>query len=570
LKKRTAWILVAAVAAVSLGAAAVGVLALLLRGGGGPGGGGSRYLALELAGDVPEAPAGSELETLLERRPASLRGIVESMERSAADPSVKGLLLKVDALPGAGWGKVQELRDAVLRFRRSGKPAYAHLEFCGNKEYYLATACDKVYALPTALVGVSGLLAEVTFLRRTLDKLGVEAQFEGVGKYKNAPNQYTEAGFTPPHREQMESLLDSLFEQYVAAIAEGRGKSEAEVRALVDGGPYDGPGAVAAGLVDELAYRDQVEQKLGGAQRLTPGRYLRRARGVFETRPRLGLVYAVGEIVPGDSVSGGAFGGDLAGSDTVSRALRAAREDGDVRAILFRVDSPGGFGPAADVIWREVALARQSKPVVVSMGDYAASGGYYIAMGGDGIVAQPGTITGSIGVFTGKFILKGLYDKLGLSKELLKRGRYADLYSEYRPWTADERRIIREQAEAFYEDFLERVAAGRGKPKDEVHALAQGRVWTGAQARERGLVDEIGGFEAAVKLAKKKAGIPAQADVALVLFPERKGLFEALMERQEEGVEAHLPSELGTLLRWARLLRDGTVVARLPFDLRIR
>jgi protease-4 len=570
LKKRTVWILVAAVAAVSLGAAAVGMVALALRGGGGPRGGGSRYLAVELEGDVPEAPPSSELETLLERRPASLRTIVESLERSAGDARVKGLILRVNALPGAGWGKVQELREAVQRFRRSGKPAYAHLEYCGNKEYYLATACTKVYALPTAIVGVSGLAAEVTFLRRTLDKLGVEAQFEGVGKYKNAPNQYTEAAFTPPHREQMESLLDSLFDQYVAAIAEGRGKSAGEVRAVVDEGPYDGPGAVEAGLVDELLYRDQVEEKLGRVDRVTPGRYLRRSRGFFDARPRMALVYAVGEIVPGDSVSGGALGGELAGSDTVAGALRAAREDGDVRAILFRVDSPGGFGPAADVIWREVAIARKTKPVVVSMGDYAASGGYYIAMGSDGIVAQPGTITGSIGVFSGKFILKGLYDKIGLTKEVLKRGRYADLFSEYRPWTAEERRRVREQAETFYDDFVSRVAAGRGKSREDVHALAQGRVWTGVQARERGLVDETGGFEAALTLAKKKAGIPVQSEVALVVFPERKGFFEALMERQEEGVETRLPPELGTLLRWARLLRDGSVVARLPFDLRIR
>jgi protease-4 len=569
-KKRTAWVLVAAVAAVSLGAAAVGLLALALRGGGRVGGTGNRYLVVRLSGDVPEAPPSSELETLLERRPPSLRTIVESMERSAGDASIKGLVLRVNALPGAGWGKVQELRDAVLRFRRSGKPAYAHLEFCSNKEYYLATACTKVYAVPTAIVDVSGLSVEVMFLRKTLDKLGVQAQFEGVGRYKNAPNQFTEAGFTPPHREQMSSLLDSLFAQYVAAIAEGRKKSVDEVRALLDRGPFDGQGAVEAELVDELLYRDQVEEKLGAADRITPGRYVKRARGLFDPRPRVALVYAVGEIVPGDSASGAALGGDLAGSDTVSGALRAAREDRDIRAIVFRVDSPGGFGPAADVIWREVALARKAKPVVVSMGDYAASGGYYIAMGSDGIVAQPGTITGSIGVFSGKFVLRGLYDKLGLTKEVLKRGRYADLFSEYRPWTPEERARIREQAEAFYDDFIARVAAGRGRSKEDVDRVAQGRVWTGTQAREHGLVDEVGGFEAAVGLAKKKAGIPASAEVALVVFPERKGFFEALMERQEEGVEARLPAELGTVLRWARLLRDGAVVARLPFDLRVR
>ena len=240
MKKRTAWVLVACVAALAIGAAAVGALALVLRGGSGGGArlGGQTYLTLDLTGEIPEDPP-SDIGNLFERRPPSLRTVVESLERAADDPKVSGVLVRVSSLPTSGWGQVQELRNAITRFRASGKPAYAHLEFCGNKEYYLATACTKVYAVPTALLDITGLETEVTFFRGTLDKLGVQAQFEGVGKYKNAPNQFTEKGFTEPHREQMEALLDSLYDEYVAGIAQSRGLGTEAVQALIDQGPYD-------------------------------------------------------------------------------------------------------------------------------------------------------------------------------------------------------------------------------------------------------------------------------------------------------------------------------------------
>ena len=570
MRRRTAWILAASVVAVSLGAAAVGALALLLRGRGPTGFGGKSYLFLRLEGAIPDQPPG-DLGLILQRRPPSLRTLVESLDRAARDPKVSAVVVRVSMLPDAGWGKVQELRDAVVRFRKSGKPAYAHLEFCGNKEYYLATACSKIYALPTAILDVSGLSAEVTFFREGLDKLGVEAQFEGVGKYKNAPNQFTESSFTEPHREQMEALVDSLFGQYLTGIAAGRAKTVEEVRALVDEGPYDAAEALKAGLVDELLYQDQWEARLNEADRVTPSRYVKAARGFsFDSRPKIALVYAVGEIVPGESESG-AFGGSVAGSDTVASAFRQAREDDAVKAVVFRVDSPGGFGPAADAIWRAVALARKSKPVVVSMGDYAASGGYYVSMASDVIVAEPGTLTGSIGVFSGKFNLRGLYDKLGISKEIVARGRNASLYSEYRPWSPEERAKVRGMNVAFYEAFVKKAAEGRKTSYEQVDAVAQGRVWTGADALDRGLVDRLGGLDAAVAAAKEKAGIARDREVNLVVLPERKGLFETFLERQEDDVTSTaLPSDLRLLLRFVRVLGDGAPMTRLPFDLKIR
>jgi len=570
MKKRTAWFLVAGVAALAIGAAGVGVLALMLRGGGGGVASGS-YLYLDLDGAVPDQPPSSDLGNLFERRPPSLRALVDGLDRAAGDARVSAVVLRVGSLPDAGWATVQELRDGVARFRRSGKPAYAFVETCGNKEYYLATACTKVYAVPTALIDITGLSAEVTFLRGSLDKLGVQAQFEGVGKYKNAPNQFTEKGFTEPHREQMEALIGALDEAYVSAIAKSRNKTEEQVRAAVDAGPYDGHSALRAGLVDELIYYDQLQDKLHSAQQLGAARYAREARGFgFDNRPKVAVVYAVGEIVSGDSQSS-PFGGSVAGSDTVSRALRQAADDTSVRAIVLRVDSPGGSGTASDVIWREVQRARKKKPVVVSMGDLAASGGYYIAMGSDAIVAQPGTITGSIGVFGGKFSLRGLYDKLGLSQETITRGQHADIFSEYRPWTDEERAKIRELMTDFYKEFVTKAAEGRHRTYDQIHEVAQGRVWTGQEALTHGLVDRLGGFDVALQVVKEKAGIGKDQEVHLVLLPERKGLLEQLLERQDEDVEARvLPRDIRAVLHWARVLGDGRPTARLPFNLRIR
>jgi protease-4 len=568
MKRRTAWILVAGVAAVAIGAAVVGGLALVLRGRG-PTWSANNYLYLDLQGEIPEEPS-SEIGSIFERQPPSLRTLVESLERGADDPRVSAAVVRVSVLPDAGWATVQELRDALSRFRRSGKPAYAYVEFCGNKEYYLATACDKIYAIPSAILEVTGLRSEVSFFKGTLDKIGVEAQFEGVGKYKNAPNQFTERGFTEPHREQMDALLDGLYGQFVSAVAQGRHRTPEQVQAIVDAGPYDGPSALQAGLVDELLYRDQLEDRLKDAGRITPGRYVKAARGFgFDGRPRIALVYVVGDIIPGRS-QGSPLGGGFAGSDTVAEALKEAREDSAIRAILLRVDSPGGSGSASEVIWREVALARQKKPVVVSMGDVAASGGYYVAMGSDAIVAEPGTITGSIGVFGGKFSLHGLYDKLGISKEILTRGRHAAVFSTYQPWNDEERTRIRELMEAFYKDFVTKAAQGRRKRYDEVDALAQGRVWTGEEAQRHGLVDRLGGFAVALDLVKEKAKIGKGEEVRLVVLPARKSLLEQILERQDDGLLSSLPADVRALLRWQLTVAgDGQPLARLPFDLRV-
>ncbi len=571
MSRKTAWLVAAGVAAVAIGAAAVGGVALLVRGGGRTGdvfaGGG--YLALELDGALPEEPA-SAWSGFLESRPPSVRGLVEAVDRAARDRRVKGLVLRLGSLD-IGWARAQELHDALQRFRGTGKPSWAHLESPGNLEYFLATGCARIAASPTALLDVSGLAAEVTFYKGTLDKLGVEAQFEGVGRYKTAPNQLTEKGFTPPHREQMEALVEGLFGQYLDAVANGRKLPPATVKALIDRGPFLAEEAKQAGLVDELLYLDEIESKLAAGQRLLPAAYVKAARGMgFDNRPKLGLVYAVGDLVPGESQES-PFGGLYAGADTIVRGLREAREDDSVRAIVLRVDSPGGSGTASDAVWREVQLARRAKPVIASMGDYAASGGYYVAMGADLIVAQPGTITGSIGVFSGKLSLRGLYQKLGMSQETVKRGRHAALFSGSGPWSDEERAKVRAMNEAFYATFVSKAAEGRKKTTGEIEAVAEGRVWTGHAAAVAGLVDLLGGLDEAVRVARERARIAPGQEVRLVVLPARKGFIETLMERQDEDVSVRsLGREAISLLRWGTAFSDRGPIARLPFELAIR
>jgi protease-4 len=572
-KRRTIWVLAAGVAAIAVGGAAVGAVALLVRGGGrAPVGwsGDGAFLSLNVGGTLVEQPAPEWAELLETPRP-SLRALVEAVDRAAADSRVKGLVLRVTPLE-VGWARVQELRDAVVRFSLTGKPCWAHVEFAGNREYFLASGCSSIAAAPTALLNVSGLAAEVTFLRGTLDKVGVEAQFEGVGKYKNAPNQFTETGFTEPHREQMESLVDSLFDQYVAAVAESRGLDEAAVRAAIDEGPFTAPEALDAGLIDELLYRDEVEAKVPASERVGATRYLSDSPSSwFDKRPKLALVYAIGDIMPGESSSGPLGRGGVAGADTISRGLRQAAEDETIQAIILRVDSPGGVGMAADAIWREVGRARQHKPVIVSMGDAAASGGYYIAMNGDVILAQPGTVTGSIGVFSGKFSMRGLYEKIGLSHETVRRGRHAALFSSWDPWTEEERAKVRGLNQTFYDTFIKKAAEGRERTPEEIEAVAQGRIWTGAQAVENGLVDALGGLATAVDFARERAGIAAKEPVVLVVLPERKGLLDTLLQRQSEDITAQVLGPGGArVVEWAARLGGHGPLARLPFDLQIR
>lgn len=496
-------------------------------------------LELDLRMGVEEEAPSDPIARLQSGDTPTLRDMVFTLERASKDEKVMGLFVHVGSSPMAP-GHAQEIRDALLEFRKSKKFALAFSEDfdganAGLTSYYLASACDEIWLQPNSEFGVSGLRYESMFLRGALDKVGIVPRFEGRKEYKNAINTYLEKQFTAPQREAMQGMLDSHFGQVVRGVAAGRKLPEAEVKAALEGGPYAGERAVQLKLIDGLAYRDEAyakAKKRAGkdAAMLWLNAYRGRVDGVHEKGKRVALIYGVGGIVSGKSGYDPLDGGVSMGSETVGAAFRKAIEDKDVKAIVFRVDSPGGSVVASETIWREVMRAKAAgKPVVVSMSSLAASGGYYVSMHADRIVAQPGTITGSIGVFTGKMVTKGLLDKIGVSFDSVQAGANTDLYDGAKDFTPEHWAIVREKLDRIYEQFTSRVAEGRKQPKEKVLEIARGRVWTGEDARARGLVDELGGYPAALRAAKKLAKIGDGEDVELKVYPPAKTKLEVLL-----------------------------------------
>jgi protease IV len=546
----------------------------------------SGTLVLRPGGDVQEVVPDDVVEQLINRDAATLRGFVESLRKAKRDPRISNVLLLPSPLDSPFWGKVQELRTAIIDFRKSGKKVIAFLEYGGDREYYLASAADRVFLLPTSPLDLTGVASYEVFLRGTLDKLGAYPDFIHLGDYKTAVNQLTEKGFTPAHREMSESLNRDMYEQLVRGIAESRKKSEAEVRALIEQGPFSPEAALRLGLVDDLAYDDQLDDRLrelhfasGDMRRIEGSDYQRITPQSVGITPksRIAVLYAVGTITSGKS--GYAPGtGQTVGSETLVDQIRRVRDDASIKAIVLRVDSPGGSSVASDVIWRELMITRDqkpSRPLVASMADLAASGGYYISMPANVIVAQPATLTGSIGVFMGKIVVGGPAGKVGVTTETVKSGANADIYSPFAPFTADQRARLGGYMQGFYTNFVEKAAASRHTSPERIHAVAQGRVWTGQQAQRQGLVDALGGLDAAVVVAKQRANIPADEDVELVAYPPRRSFYEALAEqvgRSSIGLAALGPI-VGGLDRRAmaavatpvRLFRRGEPLALMPF-----
>jgi protease-4 len=551
-----------------------GVLGLLVATAGrGPSVASNSTLFLQVNGDLSETEPGGLVGQFVEA-PPTLRGTVDALRKAKIDRRVSSVVFRPTNL-GALWGKTQELREAILDFRRSGKPIIGFLEYGGQQEYYLASACNKVFLMPASSLDLSGIAWYEIFLRGTLDKIGAYPDFLHIGEYKTAANTMTERTFTPAHREMTDSLTGDTFAQLVKGIAEGRKKSEADVRAIIERGPVLPEEAVRLGLVDDLAYEDQLDDKvaLGGrTRRLTNKDYHRVSPASLGLNrgPQIAVIYAIGLIASGQG-SYDSAGGPVAGSDTLVDYIRKARADSDIKAIVLRVDSPGGSAIASDVIWREVMLTRGQKPIVASFSDVAASGGYYIAVPADVIVAEPGTLTGSIGVVVGKFALGGTFEKLGLNLEATTRGRYAQLPSPVRPFDPAERAKVEEQLQATYDLFVERAAEGRKTTPEKIDAIAQGRVWTGAQAKANGLVDELGGLMRAVAIAKERAKIAADREVEIVIYPPRQSFYEALTNPfggGSMGLSALLSSPerraLSTLAAPLAVFRRGEPLALMP------
>ncbi len=502
-----------------------------------------RVLVIRLDQAVPEVRPQDPLSQLLGGDTADFREILDALEKARTDDRIEGLL--VDSRGGTlGAAQSEELRAAIHRFRESGeKWSIAYFETAGEfggatSAYYVATACEEIVLAPPGDLWLTGLSVESPFLRGMFDKLEIEPQFGQRKEFKNAANMYTHASFTKAHKEALDALLDAIYGEIVTAVATGREMTPERVRELIDGAPYIAPEALEAGLVDRLAYWDElvddVEERTGKERPfIGVKRYIARKRPHASGKHRIALIYGVGAVVRGESGSD-PLAGDVMGSDTLTRALREARENDAIDAVVLRVDSPGGSYVASDLIRREVVLTKAEKPVVVSMGNVAASGGYFVAMQADRIFADENTITGSIGVLFGKLVTRQFWnDKTGISFGTLKRGRNADFMSSQSGWDARAQERVDTLLDRIYEDFVGKAAEGRSMTYDDLEPLAHGRVWAGSDARELGLIDEIGGLTDAIDAARQMAGIEDDAAFRIVVLPKPPTLLESLGQKRE-------------------------------------
>ena len=554
-------------------------------------------LVLNVSGALPDYVPDDEFAKALGiGQQQSFSSLLTQLRKAKVDKRVGGVLLDIN-FPGIGWGKAYELREAIKDLRQSGKPVYAYMEIGMNKEYYIATAADKVFLPPPGDLYINGLAGEAMFYKGSLDKLGVEAEVIQIGpKYKSAPDQYTKKEMGEGQREVMNALLDEYFGTFTTAIAESRKKSVEDVKGLIDNAPYNANQLKELGLIDGALYEEQVYEEFRKALGYAEGASIRTLRASqyreitsdslgLNTGERVAVIFASGAINSGRS-SDSAFGGQMVGSDTVVQAVNDAANDTTVRAIVLRVDSPGGSALASDLMWNAIENAKKEKPVVVSMGDVAASGGYYIACNADKIIAEPTTVTGSIGVFMGKPVVKGLYDWLGITNEYVMRGKNAGIFRETEKWTPEERAKMEEQTNKIYFDnFLPKVSQGRKMDAEKANSLGQGRVWTGTQAKENGLIDEFGGLEKAIDVAKQLANLPADKDVRRVVFPAPRPFFETWFgdpesaEVSAKDVHAQkaladsLPADVRKALRYSEMfdkMQRGEVMMMLPFELEIK
>lgn len=502
-------------------------------------------LVLRLEGDVPEKTP-VEIPFLTERQTLTVTDVWMTLRKAAADSRIKAMVLLPEGL-GGGWAKAEEFRADVEQFRKAGKPAYAYLRTPQSRDYYVASAADRIYLGPQDQFYLKGMRAEIMYFKRTLDKVGVTVDVEHAGQYKDFGDQFTRSDMSPKTREVMNLLVDDLYKNLVARIAEGRHETPEQVRAAIDLGPFQASQARRAGFVDELRFEDEMWNDLKGRLKVRDLKKVQATAYVkvplpkrLKGRERVALVVGEGDIVRGDPDNPASDENSLA-SYPFDKLLDEIGNDSTIRAVVVRIDSPGGEVAASDDIWRQMNLLSKKKPTVISMSDVAASGGYYMAMTGDPIVAYPGTETGSIGVVFGKPNLHGLYDKLGITKDAVQRGRYAAIDSDYRSLNSEERQKLRDGIDDSYKDFVTKVADARHRRFNEIEPLAQGRVWLGSEAKERGLVDELGGLDMAVALAKKRANIPASEPVTLVMYPARRSLLGLLFRRSEQdGLESRL------------------------------
>jgi protease-4 len=567
-----------------------------------------KVVRLTIKGEMPEGPTQPGLFGELQ---PSLTKLLERLDDAAADKAVAAVWLRIEDLE-LGRGKINEIRAAIARIRKAGKPVYAELTTAESGPYLLAAACDRVFMPSAGVLVLPGVRAEVTFYKGLLDKLGMEFDALQMGKYKGAAEPLIHKQMSPPLRESLEAIVNDIYEQMAATIAADRHLKDYQVKTLIDQGLFTPAAAKKAGLVDEVLYADQFEQSLAkrlGADKIDLVTNYKKKQidtdfsglgGLMKlielftggkpsekggAKAKIAVIYAVGPIVEGKPSSDW-FGEEAVGSTPMVENLRKAADDPKVAAVVLRIDSPGGSATASDLIWRETV--RMKKPLVASMGNVAASGGYYIAMGAKKIVAEPGTLTGSIGVIGGKLVLKGLYEKIGVTEEVLSRGKLSGVFSSSQPFTPEERKALTELLADIYGQFVAKAAEGRKMTRSRLDELAQGRVYTGRMAKGLGLVDELGTLQDAITEAKRAAGLKPDAEVDLLILPQPKSFFEQLfgdsslgsemdfarpeVKRLGGAMDSAMPEVMQTLRQtrlWRQLLREP-VLLWMPYGLSVR
>ncbi|HUA83003.1 MAG TPA: signal peptide peptidase SppA [Bryobacteraceae bacterium] len=535
-------------------------------------------LVLHLQGDVPEQPPVElpPIPLLSQQQPLTMLETWQMLRKAAVDTRIKALVIEPSDLT-AGWAKLQELHDDIEQFKKSGKPVYAYLRGASAHEYYVATAADNIYMSPEDELDVKGIRVELMFFKGLLDKFGVDMEFEHIGKYKDAPDEFTRTTPTPETVQVMNDVLDQYYGNLVSVIAQGRKRTPDQVRAAIDTGPFVGKETVNNGLVDDLIFEDQMYGKLkdqihADIKRVSDQDYVHAS--VAGTEGPTKIAWLVGE---GDITRGGPDETDTGDGITAYNMVRRMRQienDSSIKGVIFRIDSPGGDGIASDDILNAAKELSSKKPMIISMSDLAASGGYFIAVTGDPMIAYPNTLTGSIGVFFGKADLQGLYQKLGITTTILKRGTFADIDSMTRPLNDAEQAKLHTELEVFYHGFVERVAAARKKPYGQIEPLAQGRVWLGEQAKQNGLVDDLGGIDRAVEMIKQRLRIPASEKITLVTYPPRRSWLDLLLNRGGDSadVDAAIRRRAQAIAPGVPLdaLLHGGILRLMPYGINVR
>lgn len=520
--------------------------------------------------------------TAFETPVLSAQELAEALSRAAVDPRIEGVLLRADGFAG-GWAQANELRERLLDLRARGKRVVAWGASPASIDYFLATSAERIHIAPEGVLWVGGLQAQLVFLRDTLQKAGIAVEAVSVGEYKSAPETFTEDASSEASRQQIMDYLDDVYATLVDGIVAERALTPERVRGLIDRALFDAEQAVQEGLADEIGDLTSLLASIGEAQWLHPVEY-RMAAGEEAHRgrvPEIALIHVTGTIVGGRSGSDG-LAGELAGHETVVERLQRAADSDAVRAVVLRIDSPGGSALASDLILHQVRRVRERKPVVVSMGEMAASGGYYVAMEADEIWADPLTLTGSIGVFLLDPDLSGAYDKLGLRMESYRRGENAHLFDATRSLDPAQRELLQEQLDRFYERFVQKVAAGRQIDDETAERASRGRVWSGRRAKDMGLVDAIGGVDAAVRAAAGLGGIDAKVRPRIVTFQPEPSFVDSFLQglfSEESSIRTHAIDRIlepGSAVAPLRVLgsfavaADGTPQFLLPWRLRVR